>query len=347
MSYQTRHAMGRMPYPLRGLGRMPYPLRGLGDMGDERLRYGRTWELICFPAPEVRALLRVMKAWNDASPTLGDADHYNNFREDYNPVRGLKLLWIRMGKNDAWWPGAKSEHFNFGPTTYTDDCPGGNRTYIGSKPANTLRLDQEFWRELLARQTRVLRETTPATPYPASLWRNHSEGWVRLREDDPLLEAIRLNLVANGRLAPQDVISVKDDSRFVNGLKTYFTECERQNQLACGGWPQGINFGPNTATDEIRIHPTLLFRVLNTADPRAAAARERATSTLRTMRIKPPLFGGLPPVLPGGRRLDTAVTRSQMLPTPVRVASATATATVRAGTATPTALLQSLKGYLK
>lgn len=307
-----------MPYPLEGLGTpMPYPLRGLGQAivpVDERQRYGRTWDFLCFPAAELRQVVRDMKAWNAAVPSLGESDQSNDFKEEMNPVYGFKILWIRMGKRDHWWPGAKSEHFNFGPTTYIDGCVG-TRSYVGSKPANAIRVDQEFWNWTRNRRTQTLREMTAATPYPASLWQVHSDSYVRLHEDDPILEVVLANLKStrgtqgSPYLAPSAVISVKDDSPFVRALKTYFLECARaeyDQQLpagSCGRWPGGLNFGPNTSGSELRVDPTLLFRVLNIADPRAAASRERATGVLRTMRIKPPLMGGLPSVRPGGRVL--------------------------------------------
>lgn len=334
MSYTKGHypPLGApMPYPLKGLGApMPYPLRGLGQVTvpvDERQRYGRTWEFLCFPAAELRQLVRDMKAWNPAVPSLGESDQSNDFKEEMNPVYGFKMLWIRMGKRDHWWPGAKSEHFNFGPTTYVDGCVG-TRSYVGSKPANAIRVDQEFWGWLRNRRSAAMREMTASTPYPASLWQVHSDSYVRLHENDPLLEVILANLKSTRAsqgspyLAPHDVVSVKDDSPFVRALKTYFLECARaeyERQLppgSCGRWPGGFNFGPNTSGNEIRIDPTLLFRVLNFGDPRAIAARERASGVLRAMRIKPPLLGGLPPVRPGGNSLVAPSTAAPIRMTP-------------------------------
>lgn len=293
------------------------PIGYLGADIGETYRFDRYWELICFPGQPVKDLVRTMHAWNEASPSMGDADQSNDFKEDENPVRGLRLLWIRLGKVGKRWPGAQGE-YNFGPTTYTDECPGGHRTYVGRKPANTIRVDREFWNDAQNRAAVVRRDTTPALPYPAALWQPHEDGYVRLRVDDPLLVAVWRNLVASGILTstPQPNVSVKDDSAFVGALRTYYEDWAREigqsemrDPSGRSFWPEGMNFGPNTSGDELRVHPTLLFRVLNRADPRAVAARERAQTVLRGMRVKPPLLRGIAPVTPGARPLGAGAGR--------------------------------------
>lgn len=296
--------------PMRPVGYFGLGTDPTADLQERR--FDRTWRLICVPAEPIRDLLTTLDAW--ANGEVPPITHSNDMKEEENPVSGLKLLWIRMGKHRQWWPGAGGE-YNFGPTTFNELCRGGGQSYIGSKPANAIRIREEFLLLLQEHASQTRRRRSVSLPYPDSMWRVHADGYVRMRVDDPLLKRVRDNLVEAGYLAGSAEVSTKDNSPLVQALKRYYDEARGQRVqrgegatptlYSVGTWPSGTNFGPNTSGNELRIHPQLLNTVLNYVDPRAAADQERVRTVLRNMRVKPPLMGGRPSVHPSQMGLQT------------------------------------------
>lgn len=199
-----------------------------------------------------------------------EGDNYE-IREGRDSMENLRALWIRQGKRPEWWPGAQGE-YNFGPNT---------------RSSKALRISEAFYR-YLTNETR------------APLFAPHKDGYVRLSFRDPLLRTVRGRLIAQGYLAPQKNVSTKDDSAFVRAMRTvYEKERDRRGGQLKGRnnkdwWPSGINFGPNTNTNELRVHPEFLDFLLNRPMPDSETVKQGVT-------IKAPVMGPLPSVRPGER----------------------------------------------
>lgn len=193
-------------------------------------------------------------------------------REEGPFVRALRSYWVRMGRPDNWWPGWDTD---FGPNT------NNSQDLQISKP---------------------LYEQLALTGQPK--WRLHPDGYVRLLVDDDLYQrGVRDALVADGYLDARAPVTTKDDGPMVQALKAYFDEgvaavTAGQAQLDYGQWPSGINFGPNTNGDEIRIPEKLLIALLTGNSPRravraaaSAAASAAARAAFATATIRPPVIG--------------------------------------------------------
>lgn len=323
-------------YPLGALGEKYVGGGAEGSLEGEESRHGRNWRFKGIKAgQDLEALIRELQgppvaargefepavplAHPDGSSTWSArAGQDPEFSEEYPPLTNLKMLWIRMGRANSLWPGAQGE-YNFGPTTYVDanqNVAGTYNSYDVKKPANALRMNTEFL-ELLgehAGRPRSHRVTVGGMgftgPYSDRLWVVHNDGYVRLRKDDPLLEAVRARLVRDGYLAPTSQVSTKDDSAFVRALKTRVRQENAESGRNRGGvgnkyfWPSdtdlgsdsALNFGPNTNGNEIRIHPDVLLRALIAPSP---DARKAAAAALRGMKVSRPVLGTLPPVSGG------------------------------------------------
>jgi hypothetical protein len=303
-----------MSYTWNGLGSVSGGLGAIPTAAPtvpgEDNRFDTWWDYI--PLSQIRSVQPTLAAlyglgpgaiW--PTPPSPGAEPQGEIGELQYPVVGLKLLWTRLGRRPAWWPGGRDE-FNFGPTTHMPGW-GGSGNMWGSN-SNAIRISREF--RLLLDQLASLvpnRQATErshgrvATFYPPELWMPSANGYVHLRVDDPLLEAIRVRrLVPGGFVAANEQVSVKDDSPFVQGLYKLYLERLRklretdpnavlQDRDRRDWWPQGINFGPNVG-NEVRIHPSFLSVLLN--EP---TEREKAAATaIAGMEVRPPIFGGLP-----------------------------------------------------
>ena len=208
------------------------------------------------------AMLNVMRTLKAVPPGLTSARSGSKLPEDGPFIQGLKALWVRMGRVNEMWPGARGE-FNFGPNT---------------NDSKDLRISQALYNLLKA---------------PNHLWRVQGDKFVRLSVNDPLYsQDVRNKLVANGYLDNALPASTKDDSAMVKAIKRWWEEA-RERRLPVGAWPSGINFGPNTNGDEIRISDELLTNILSGQSPRAVDAAKQAAAGLRAGALRPPLYGSV------------------------------------------------------
>lgn len=328
-------------YPIQPVG---FYRPGLGQASVEQ-RFDRTWDLLCFPAglpaPRGGELRTVLDSLYGTSRSAGWTQEGTvSYAEGANPIAGLKLVWIRMGKQSPYWPGAGGE-YNFGPNTYLESCPAGTADVQVKKPANAIRINRAFY-SMLKQRASVAVAQRSSVPFPPALWHPHSDGYVRLRVDDPLLEMLRTRvLIPGGYMPANEQVSTKDESAFVRGLHRAYVEWREQLKpnpnlfVVAGrtqnGWPGGTNFGPNTAGNELRIHPATLSYLLNQRNSRAVIEQRKA-SVLRDIKIKPMVVGGLPSLMP--KRPTWRSPRA--LPVPqLRVTAAERTAATTTTTGTP------------
>lgn len=175
-------------------------------------------------------------------------------------LTGLRSLWIRMGRVNEMWPGARGE-FNFGPNTDAEQ---------------SLRISRDFYNLI----------NSPSAP----LWLVQNDGYVRLHHNDALYDAVRQRLVGAGYLDREAPISTKDDSAMSNAIKRWWNEARAQGSDV-GSWPDSYNFGPNTNGDEIRIHSKLLASLMSARSPRSVVAAQKATVALAGTEIRGPVIG--------------------------------------------------------
>jgi hypothetical protein len=206
--------------------------------------------------------------------------------------------------------------------------PGSYSSGDVKKPANALRINKEFLTLLRNRSGEIgptsltLGSRVYTGPYNDRLWIVNADGYVRLRVDDPLLAIVRANLIRHGYLSREMMVSTKDDSAFVRALKTAYEE--KRDSIASAGarggpapeiratdrwWPSGINFGPNTNSNELRVHPQFLLEIL-IAPP--AKSRTTALAALRGVKVKRPVLGTLPSVTGAHQRGALVVPRIQV-----------------------------------
>ncbi len=189
---------------------------------------------------------------------------------------GLKSLWIRLGRQAEWWPGARGE-FNFGPNTDAEQ---------------SLRIAEPFYEAL----------RSPQTP----MWRAGGDGFVHLWQADHLYKnLIRSALIRAGyldRLAP---VSTKDDSAMVAALRRWYSDSRALGRdvgawagdPSTGGCPTSsdafnncLNFGPNVNGDEIRLHSKMIADVVGNISAREAVNSQAA---MKGAKIRPPVVGML------------------------------------------------------
>jgi len=208
-------------------------------------------------------MLAILKRLQAVSPLVTAPRVDGQLKEDAPFMRALRSLWVRMGRAKELWPGARGE-FNFGPNT---------------NESKDLRINKVFYA--------LLRE-------PRSMWRkNNEDGYVRLSQGDHLYSDVIYNkLVESKYLDKSQPVSTKDESAMVTALGNWYTEAKAQGANV-GYWPSGINFGPNTNGDEIRISDELLTNILTQPSPRQTAARQQVAAALTGMTVRAPVFGSL------------------------------------------------------
>lgn len=184
-------------------------------------------------------------------------------RDDGPFLQSLRDYWVRMGRNPSLWPEGE---FNFGPNTDS---------------SQNLQIAKPLY-ELLKTPT---------------MWQVGGDGFVHLRAHDYLFATLLRNaLMREGYLAAGDPVNAKDDGPMVGALKAFYDEGVAAGGtnvgLNYGAWPSGLNFGPNTNGDEVRIDPKLIVAVLNGWSGRGvAAASGVVTAALRNTTIRPPVIG--------------------------------------------------------
>ncbi len=260
----------------RHMGVQPLGFYGLGlAAGDTRQRaHDRWWLIMNRDDTRLNKLNDAMRRQRFAPLRWElhgsiEGDNYE-IREGRPSMQDLKALWVRHGKILDWWPGAKDE-YNFGPNT---------------RSSKSLRISEVFYRYI----------TDPAAP----MYGVHKDGYTRLKYRDPLLNTIRGRLIGAGYLPAHESVSTKDNSAYVRALRTIYEKVreERGGRLKGANnndwWPGGINFGPNTDHNELRIHPEFLDMLLNQPLPASQSAQG-------AMTIKGAVMGPLPSIRPGGR----------------------------------------------
>lgn len=262
MSYSRRSAFGlgdALPRPASAAyGSLPAFEQGAYmRQYEHEVQWGRIGDDALLD--QILAVLISMKA---ALPGATKARVGGRLPEEGHFIQGLKNLWIRMGRHAPMWPGARGE-FNFGPNTNN---------------AKDLRISEALYNLLKA---------------PPGLWRKQADGFVRLHVTDPLYARdVRDKLVGYGYMDRGMPASTKDDSSMVKALRRWWDEAREQG-INVGRWPDGINFGPNTNGDEIRISEELLTNLLTGVGPRAAAAGKQAAAGFRAGALRPPVYGTL------------------------------------------------------
>lgn len=247
----------------RGLGQTPpTTLRSFDELPKEGERHGDIWALVS-DQPTLQALRTRLSELRGLSPQESDT----SLAENGALVTGLKNFWIRASSDPDLWPGIHSHQwYNFGPTNNTDG--------VGQ-----IRINRRMWDLLNAADT--LRP-----------WKETDRGFIRIRANDPLMSIIRDRLQALGYIDASVGTSVQDNSAFVQALYTYWNELATIG-VDGGAWPSGYNFGPNDG-EKLRISAKLLNSLVNTQDnPRRAVAVAGFTSSLASMRTKPPIVGSV------------------------------------------------------
>ncbi len=227
----------------------------------------------------LNALIQRLADVKAISPTDRDADSgqftarrhlrdwMNNqqyeIREDGPFLRALRAFWTRQGRVDNAWP----QDTDFGPSTN------------GSKD---LHIAQNFYSAL----------ADPHTP----LWRVNADGFVRLKNDDMLWNTLVRNALVQAKyLDAHAEVNTKDDGPMVQALKRFYDDGVAAGGttvgLDYGAWPSGINFGPNTNGDEVRISDKLLTSVLNGWSGRLVDLQKAAAGALAGATIRRPLIG--------------------------------------------------------
>lgn len=308
MSY---HGLGQAPGrdvakggPITGLPSLPDPSAAAKErrhefdadwmyIEDDRVLSGLSGVLFRRKATDTSVPARVHR--ND---WLGNGGERIGESEPF--LMGLKSLWIRLGRNPTWWPGARNE-YNFGPNTNAEQ---------------TLRISEELYNLI----------KNPNTP----LWLAASDGFVRLSKYDSLYKNdVRNALVRAGYMAANAPVAVNDDSAMVQGLKRWWDDARASgrdigawagdrssggcpasqteqsaiiagaaaffdpsaavNFLAGSNAPGCFNFGPNVG-DEVRVSPKLLADVLTNM---SAREQQVAQAALAGVKIRPPVIGML------------------------------------------------------